>query len=193
MNEANETQRKILQAYTNEKLIWLKNEIEQVSVVCFSKKLDNTLMWSHYAKNHTGLCFTYEIPPEFILKNSPQIIGWDEVKYENEEIKKFFLSFIPNKDANEFECFIEPLITRILSTKSEAWSYEKEFRIVKSEPGKFDIDRKCLKQICFGLATTHEHIDLIKKIISNHGYSDVTFFKMTRTNDHDFGFEAQAI
>lgn len=193
MGEASETQRKILQVFTNENLTWLKNEIMQVGVICFSKQLDNTLMWSHYAKNHTGLCLTYEIPPEFILENSPQIMGWDEVKYGNEEIKKFFLSLRPDKDANEFENFIEPLITRILSTKSEAWSYEEEFRIVKSEPGKFDINRKCLKQICFGLATTDEHIDLIKKIISNHGYSDITFAQMTRTNSHDFGFEAQAI
>lgn len=193
MKATSEAQRKILQVYTNGILSRIKKKIEQVGVVCFSKQLDNKLMWSHYAKNHTGLCLTYEIPSKFILNNSPPLLGWSEVGYGNEKIKEFFLTLNPNNDADEFESFIEPLVIAIISTKSEAWSYEQEFRIVKSEPGKFDIDRNWLKQICFGLETTDEHIGLIKKIISNHGYSDILFAKMTRSNSYDFGFEAQAI
>ena len=193
MEAASETQKRILQVYTNGILSQIKKKIEQVGVVCFSKQLDNKLMWSHYAKKHTGLCLTYEIPSEFILNNSPPLLGWSEVKYGNEEIKNFFITLNPNNGADEFKSFIKPLVITIISTKSEVWSYEQEFRIVKSEPGIFDIDRNWLKQICFGLATTDEHINLIKKIISNHGYSDMIFAKMTRSNSHDFGFEAQPI
>lgn len=193
MEVASETQKIILQVYTNELLTRMKTKIAQVGVVCFSKQLDNTLMWSHYTKNHTGLCLTYEIPSEFILNNSPPLLGWGEVKYGNDEIKNFFLTLNRNNGDDEFKSFIEPLVTAIMCTKSKAWGYEQEFRIIKSEPGKLDINRDWLKQVCFGLATTNEHIVLIKKIISNHGYRDVQFFKMARTNSHDFGFEAQDI
>jgi len=29
-------------------------------VVCLNEKKDNILMWSHYAKNHTGFCIEYD-------------------------------------------------------------------------------------------------------------------------------------
>jgi len=193
MKAANDEQKIILRVYTREILSQLKEKIEQVGVVCFSKQLNNKLMWSHYAKNHTGLCLTYEIPSEFILNNSPPLLGWDEVRYGNEEIKNFFLKLNSSNGANESKHFIEPLVIALMTTKSIDWGCEQEFRIVKSEPGKLEIDRSWLKQICFGLATTNEHISLIKKIISNHGYSNIVFAKMTRSSSCDFGFEAQAI
>ncbi len=190
LEAASKTQKLILQVYTTELLSRMKVMTEQVGVVCFSKELNNMLMWSHYTNNHTGLCLTYEIPNEFILNNAPPLLGWSEVKYRNDEIKNFFLTLNLNNSDDDYKNFIEPLVLTILTTKSEDWGYEQEFRIVKSQPGKFDVDRNWLKQICFGLATTDEHCELIKKLISNHGYRDIHFAKMIRTNSHDFGFEA---
>jgi hypothetical protein len=41
----------------SEKLIKAKSE---VGILCLSRNKKNILMWSHYAKNHEGLCFGFE-------------------------------------------------------------------------------------------------------------------------------------
>jgi hypothetical protein len=33
---------------------------EEVWILCLSRNKKNILMWSHYAKNHEGLCFGFE-------------------------------------------------------------------------------------------------------------------------------------
>ena len=33
---------------------------DAVRVVCLSETYDSMLMWSHYARNHTGYCIEYE-------------------------------------------------------------------------------------------------------------------------------------
>lgn len=50
------------------------------------------------------------------------------------------------------------------------------------------IDKAWLKQVCFGMKTSPEHVSLIIKILEAAGYRDVKLAKMGRTNDHDFGF-----
>lgn len=192
MKEASDSLKGVLEkAYTKEQLEKLTRKIEEVGVVCFSKQLCNTLMWSHYAENHSGLCLTYQIPEAFILENSEKILGWGEVDYGNEPIKNFFLSLNPDDSKDEFENFIKPLVVKLINSKDESWKYEEEFRIVSGTPGSIDIERTWLKQICFGLSTTDEDINLVKKIIKNHEYGEVEFYKMMKTKSHDFGYEAQ--
>ncbi|MFL9996116.1 DUF2971 domain-containing protein [Paraburkholderia sediminicola] len=186
--KASGVQRQILDVYTEDLLNRMEADVTRVGVVCFSKSLSNTLMWAHYAKNHSGLVVTYEIPPSFILDNVSEILGWSEVSYGNNLIERFFLSLLPNEVKSHFENFIGPLLIKLLSTKAPAWRYEREFRIVKATPGRFDIEKSWIKQICFGLGTKAEHINLIKQLIAKHGYENVTFARMTRHSSHDFGF-----
>jgi hypothetical protein len=48
-----------VQAYEIAHSRFLKRLHEEVGVLCFSEKYDNILMWSHYAKSHTGLCVEF--------------------------------------------------------------------------------------------------------------------------------------
>ena len=47
-----------------------KTDLENVGVCSFSLELENTLMWSHYADNHRGVCLTYE-PQDLSLTKLP--------------------------------------------------------------------------------------------------------------------------
>ncbi|WP_211708603.1 DUF2971 domain-containing protein, partial [Paraburkholderia aspalathi] len=77
--KASDAGKGILDFYTDELLDTIKSQVRKVGVACFSREIANTLMWAHYAKNHSGAVLTYEIPPAFINDNSPELLGWDKV------------------------------------------------------------------------------------------------------------------
>lgn len=189
---ASNDQKALLQRYDSDLISEIKKRSAEVGVACFTNNLENTLMWSHYAENHSGLCLTYEIPSSLLLDNVDKLLGWQEIKYGNESIKECFLSVKADSSKNDFDNFIQPLITSIFCSKSEPWAYEEEFRIISSQPGPTQIDKKWLKQVCFGLSTSDRNIRLICSLINAHGYHDVGFAKMIRTTEHDFGFRAES-
>ena len=102
-------------------------EMSRIRVCCFAgwdKKKENppylnTLMWSHYARNHEGICIKYSISAnEPILDkgifDSHSSCILDKVIYTKEAI--------PNKNVlNYKECFL---------IKDRAWRYENEFRLI---------------------------------------------------------------
>lgn len=105
------------------------NEIKEKSLIsCFSKRNDSTLMWSHYADSHRGVCIEYDFPakdnykkikytnkrPQMKLFNfisaflGHEIIGKelraDEYRYTNELLKPFFIKSIDWNYENEVRC-----------------------------------------------------------------------------------------
>jgi hypothetical protein len=82
-------------------------------VYCLSDKPDSQLMWSHYARNHTGVCL------EFQCRNA--VFGTAvKVQYQR-SYPKFDLATGDDEG-------ILPLVT-----KAADWSYEGEFRVIARE------------------------------------------------------------
>jgi hypothetical protein len=78
-------------------------------VYCLGKCADSALMWSHYARNHTGVCL------QFRVSGTKFSHAWG-VEYQK-----------------EYPVFTFGNLTdtiRILIVKSDVWSYEGEFRLV---------------------------------------------------------------
>jgi hypothetical protein len=67
-------------------------------------------MWSHYAKNHTGI-----------------VIGFDNIELWN-KIKKVNYSDTRVPVNVGFEIIDDKELDQVLYTKSKAWEYEDEFR-----------------------------------------------------------------
>jgi hypothetical protein len=83
---------------------------EQYRIYCLSTHSDSTLMWSHYANNHRGVCL--------------------EFKCDNEVFGGAMrVNYIDKYPPLDFTC--DPLLPLI--TKSSAWSYEDEYRVVALE------------------------------------------------------------
>ena len=91
--------------------------VDRYRVYCVSAAPDNTLMWSHYAASHTGICL------EFACRN----------KVFGTAIRVQYLSRYPAFDLfdNADDTILLPWLT-----KSDAWSYEQEFRVIAQEKGK---------------------------------------------------------
>jgi hypothetical protein len=101
-----------------ESLIFQMTEIDdeidkRYRVYCFTVKPDCTLMWSHYASNHSGICL------EFSATN-----GAFSSAFKVEYCDRY-----PSLDLAEVG--METLLPLI--TKSATWSYEHEFRLIAEE------------------------------------------------------------
>ena len=124
--EAKNIRRVIQKVQEETKDIYVKyvsdmNEIYQqrIFAACFSERPDSILMWSHYAKYHTGICIEYDFKE---LEHAHEIIqNLYPVKYTNEliDLEKYKGS---RKHVNT--------LTLAATSKSNDWEYEKEWRLI---------------------------------------------------------------
>jgi hypothetical protein len=87
---------------------------DRYRVYCLGPDAGNLLMWSHYAENHKGICL------EFSTAN-PVVCCAQRVEY----LQEFPRMPLHSRDEDD------SLVT--LLTKSDVWSYEKEYRLVAQE------------------------------------------------------------
>lgn len=160
--------------------------VENIGVCSFSLTLENTLMWSHYADNHRGVCLTYGFPKAFFDETVNDILGIVGVDYGIDPLSDWFLHVLD--EHMPFDRFIRLLIKKAFTVKAELWRHEEEVRIVRKTAGIQSIDRNFLRQVCFGLATPDADVALVKNVIAQCGY-DVDLCRMSRNEASDFGLE----
>ncbi|CAB3753577.1 DUF2971 domain-containing protein [Paraburkholderia humisilvae] len=159
---------------------------KQVGVCSFSLNLYNSLMWSHYADEHKGVCLLYRFAEKFLIDPTSKIIGVDEVHYEPDVLTDWLANDPPTDDP--YELSVE--LTKIyLMAKAPDWSYESEARIVRFDHGLFAIPPDSLIQVCFGLRTPEADVARIKKATARRG-SQVQFCQIVRGKGKDFGITA---
>lgn len=136
-------------------------------VCCFSKTnitpQSEILLWSHYANSHRGVRIEFELDEN----RYPLSV----VKYSS---KRCAIRFSKEDDANH----TNEILRRSMHTKSSAWSYEKEVRMIISKdslapPNPADQERiflpfdpSCVKSVDFGIncdAATIQSISMILK------------------------------
>jgi len=167
----------------------LQTIIGNIGICSFSLKLNNVLLWSHYANKHKGISILYEFPMDF-LNDKDKFIGIPDVTYNNNSLQKCFINIVNQLPMNYSELAIE-LLKQILAAKSPSWKYEKEVRIIRSNPGLLKIEKNFIKQICFGLDTQDEDVALIKEITDNYK-EKVQLCKAIRASS-DFGVRFKKI
>lgn len=79
-------------------------------VLCFSEAKTDLLQWAHYAERHKGICLGFDV--------SGGKEKFRPVKYKTTR----FPFPVPEKRDREFSW-------HLLSTKSKAWAYEREWRV----------------------------------------------------------------
>lgn len=91
-------------------------------ITCFSKENDNIVMWANYADKHRGICLKFsdgtlkETTKKLYIKypysyERPKIvINLDDIEKDDKHLKKD--------------------VSDLISTKSHAWKYEKEVRLM---------------------------------------------------------------
>lgn len=121
----------------------------KTGITCFTTTNSNILMWSHYTNKHQGICLKFDL-----LKSLETFTVPIKVLYKADYPKFNYLK--NQKDLLEF----------MFQTKSEHWSYEEEYRVIKPKTGTYNFDKKSLVEITFGANCKDEevkkYIDLLK-------------------------------
>lgn len=77
-------------------------------------------MWAHYARNHTGVCYGFDVEQENLVK----------VRYVKERLH-------PNANAgNILSLMAKEKIEDLIGTKFKHWSYEEEYRMLVKLPSE---------------------------------------------------------
>jgi hypothetical protein len=116
--------------------------LNTVGVICFTSAPNNYLMWSHYAKNHTGFCIGFD---DEIITSLDETLFSHEVKYQN-EVPAFRYFYDSIGDFNK----------AALCTKSKNWEYEKEFRVITQGNGIRTFNKSLVKEVIIGCRAPKE-------------------------------------
>jgi len=136
-------------------------------VTCFSETNDNLLMWSHYANRGRGFCL------EFDTKFTP-FEKIRQVEYSSE---------FPEIDLTEslLENNYDELL-RLYCTKSEHWSYEREWRGIHKEADKaFTYETACLTSVYFGTEVSADVLEIVCLVLQGQN-SSVRFYRGRRNS-----------
>lgn len=125
-------------------------------VCCFSEDPINELMWSHYAKSHSGVCL------EFDFSHTPSLRDklWP-VRYA---------SAMPVLDS--FDELPDALLT-----KNVQWSYEREWRILKMFGGCETFEPQSITAIYFGAKADKNMVDQVIETCKSNMYA-ASFFNV---------------
>ncbi len=119
-----------------------------LGVCCFSSKKDSTLMWSHYADSHKGICLEFEGGGRFFGAALP-------VHYRLD---------IPSIN---FFAPVEDRLQACVLTKASDWAYEEEYRmILPMVRGNVEYPKELLKGVIFGCKMSREDKDEVVGVLS---------------------------
>lgn len=159
---------------------------EKTLITCFSKRNDSTLMWSHYADSHRGICLEYSISNKD---------NYDDVEYTNKQpkmklynlVSAFLGHSIIGKElkASEFK-YTKEILTPFF-VKSLDWKYEEEVRCIftTDEHNNPDLDYDgdnyfaivgSIKRIFIGCKAIGPKVDEIIRL-ANHRKIPIVFMK----------------
>ena len=102
-------------------------KINKSRICCFSLVNSSTLMWSHYADSHNGICFEFD-------NNA----GNKFLKLNNENISYGLVHYGLKERINYLQHDRQLGIFKLFFTKSEEWVYEKEFRMISLSAKDFE-------------------------------------------------------
>ena len=103
-----------------------QNYLDLSGVVSLTETKDNLLMWSHYAKEHTGVVIEFqinELEPYSLFNMSPYFT-------EGRLFSKVHYRKTRHYDDTDDLFSAENMVMHYFFSKSDEWIYEKEFRYV---------------------------------------------------------------
>lgn len=128
---------------------------DRIGLCCLSKSNTNILMWSHYARDHTGFCLDFDASD-----HTPFFGEAQEVQYATDfPVVDFFNT--PH----------DVQVDLIFLTKFVGWQYEEECRIIdhQSGPGLHSYPVELLKSVTFGLRMPEDDKQKIRGWLAKRG------------------------
>jgi len=164
-----EMEYKLEETRLNYNYMW-QEFLKTLRVFSLSINYKNILMWSHYAKNHTGVVFKLKVLPD----EGNLICTAEPVIYQNKPPKFFSKKEFINDMLGIKTLDFNKLYSSYARIKYDLWTYEDEWRV-----WTFDFNNKNqlftdyklypneLDAIYFGCNTKNENVDKIKDLSLN--------------------------
>jgi hypothetical protein len=106
---------------------WLE-ERDIVRILCLAERPDNLLMWSHYAKSHSGVVLAFKTEPfERSCSSEAMTVSYSTTvptPFTYEKIRAWLLGAAPFPNIDRYT-------REVVCTKGRDWSYEQEWRFMK--------------------------------------------------------------
>ncbi len=142
----------------------------EFGVLCFVKRWDVPLMWSHYADSHKGLVIGFDAGHRFFKESSLR-----PVKYRNKRVS-FNVGWTPGSRQ------VSKAIRAVMARKSGCWKHEEEWRMLlhlkpleqrmlpNGTPGYFvDIPREVLAEVILGCRCSSDVEKQVRDVVQiNH-------------------------
>jgi hypothetical protein len=155
--------------------------ISKRGVACFSETPDDLLMWSHYGGQYQGLCLEFDTTLQPFSRARPV----DYVKKLPEITVSTILGL--DEESSAIETDYEP-IERLFRTKSDAWSYEREWRAIHDVAGtEYVYEAPALTGIYFGPDIDFTSVEIVCLVMRGQNRT-VKFFSGMRSS-RDFKVE----
>lgn len=122
---------------------------KHMGIYCLTTNRNSLPMWGHYADNHKGILIEFDATHPIMQKAL-------KVKYSEK------LNDVIIKERDDFSKFASIIYTSLM-TKHNSWSYENEYRIRGRAEGVIKYDSKLIKAIYFGINTSYEDKENLKK------------------------------
>lgn len=168
-----------------------------VGICCFSDDWNIPVMWSHYAREHTGVCLRYEFDHKFFVdrypiptkRGEPGLLGIAAVTY----CDNAFSHWLEHGELLSGNDGFSPIMTSIqhlFSSKSEGWAVEREARLVMNGECKVAIETGSLKEVIFGMRTSPQNKVMLARLALKRN-SAVKLSQVTPDPDSDYGLTLQ--
>lgn len=177
-----------------ETLSEIKNNTQNMGILCLSQRDENILMWSHYAEDHKGFCIEFNelnthLSDTADLIDVKYLESFEDLNSPELIVDFFMLMFWDYRDLPRLEWerkYIElgqqlkvheesQLALSIIGNKYVDWSYEKEVRLVTGNKGVIKYDPQSISSITFGLRMSESDKATIRNICKTDDKCHIKF------------------
>lgn len=171
--------------YKDAREMHIEQTKDKVGICSLSAKPDDILMWSHYSASHTGFCVgintsTLEQMAERRARLRSTVLDLYRVEYQNEIPTVNFFDAVKGHPSDTIDPF--------LTTKSDHWEYEEEYRLVLYDNHRtaYPLGIEVISEIILGCEATEEDREWARSIVDERSRAEIDLFQAQK---HSSKFE----
>ncbi len=128
---------------------------QNFGICCLTDTPDNELMWTHYAKNYTGICVSYRSAR--LLNGLPNSAHLIRLGY----------GIAPPEIGVADTRNLNGAALKVLSHKKCSWAYEREWRVIADRGALHVKADKCIREVLLGSRIEPSHKVRIEEELSD--------------------------
>jgi Protein of unknown function (DUF2971) len=145
------------------------DQAQRIGVFSFAGDPKNILMWSHYGKDHTGVCIQFERAHDIPIFCGALSVEYTEKYPEVNWLKEF-----------------QESLGKIILLKHKGWEYEDEHRIIRPNQARTYLKFKpeSIVRIIIGCRASEETINAIKDLLEERKNAKLPSIQILFTKQH---------